>query len=219
VLVPLRLKRDMAITGLDHIIYASPGLESAIGTLRTLTGVEPQPGGSHSGRGTRNALLSLSQDTYIEILAPDPTQSTEALARSADRIPPAGRITTWAVKCDDLEEAVDMAAKAGLDLGRIEPMSRARPSGEQIAWRLTRGTPPGDGLVPFLIDWGESPHPAPSAPSGCSLTYFHAEHPDPARIRDCLALLGLQNMLEVSNGPVPRIHAGLQTPNGEVVLM
>jgi hypothetical protein len=102
----------MAITGLDHIIYASPGLESAIGTLRTLTGVEPQPGGSHSGRGTRNALLSLSQDTYIEILAPDPTQSTEALARSADRIPPAGRITTWAVKCDDLEEAVDMAAKA-----------------------------------------------------------------------------------------------------------
>jgi hypothetical protein len=208
----------MAIIGLDHIIYAAPDLERAVEDVRALTGVEPMRGGSHPGRGTRNALLSLGSTTYIEILTPDPTQPAEALALAADRIPPTPRITTWAAKCDDLEDAVKAAARGGLDLGRLEPMSRTLPSGSQLTWRLTRGTSPGDGLVPFLIDWGESPHPAVTAPSGCLLRYFRAEHPDPIRVRDYLALLGLQDVLEVSKGPVPRLLAGLLTPNGHIEL-
>ncbi len=208
----------MAITGLDHIIYAAPDLQRAMEYIRALTGIEPIRGGAHPGRGTQNALVSLGSDTYIEILAPDPTQSAEALALAADRIPATGRIINWAAKCDDLEEALDTAAQSDLDLGRIEPMSRTLPSGGQLAWRLTRGDPPGDGLVPFLIDWSESPHPAPSAPSGCALHFFRAEHPDPGPIRDYLGLLGLRDELEVSQGPVPRILAGRVTPNGPVVL-
>ena len=209
----------MAITGLDHIIYATPDLDLGIEEIRALTGVEPMLGGSHPGRGTRNALLSLGPDTYIEILAPDPAQSAEALACAADQIPSTGRLAAWAAKCDDLEGVMKTAAQGALDLGRIESMSRTRPSGEQLAWRLTRGTSPADGLVPFLIDWGESPHPARSAPTGCSLRYFRGEHPDPAHVRNYLALLGLEDVLEVFRGPVPRMLAGLLTPNGEVVLV
>ena len=208
----------MAVTGLDHIIYASPDLERAIEKVRALTGVEPVHGGSHPGRGTQNALVSLGPDTYIEILAPDPSQSTEALALAADRIPATGRVINWAAKCGDLEEAVKTASRDDLDLGHIEPMSRTLPSGGQLAWRLTRGALLADGLIPFLIDWGESSHPAVTAPSGCALQYFRAEHPDPVRVRDYLALLGLQDVLSVSQGPVPRILVGLTTPNGHVVL-
>jgi hypothetical protein len=208
----------MAIKGLDHLVYASPDLQQAIEAVRALTGVEPVLGGSHPGRGTQNALLSLGADSYIEILAPDRAQSAEALARSADRIPEAPRVIGWAAKCDDLERAVEMAASGGLDLGRIEAMSRTLPTGEQLAWRLTRGTPPGDGLVPFLIDWGETPHPAPRAPSGCHLRSLQAEHPDPVRVKEYLALLGLQGTLEVAHGPVARLLMTLVTPNGEVVL-
>jgi hypothetical protein len=208
----------MAVTGLDHIIYASPDLRRAMEEVRALTGVEPVRGGSHPGRGTQNALLSLGPDTYIEILAPDPAQSPDALALAADRIPATARIINWAAKCDDLEEALAIAGRGGLDLGRIEPMSRALPSGGELAWRLTRGALLAGGLVPFLIDWGESPHPAPSAASGCALEYLRAEHPDPVRVRDYLALLGLQDVLEVSRGPAPLIRAGLSTPGGSVEL-
>jgi glyoxalase-like protein len=208
----------MAVTGLDHIIYAAPDLERGIEEIRALTGVEPVRGGSHPGRGTRNALLSLGQATYIEILAPDPSQPAEARARAAERIPATARIIGWAAKCDDLEGAVSKASSRGLDLGRIESMSRTLPSGEQLAWRLTRGDSPGDGLVPFLIDWGESQHPALSAPSGCSLKYLRAEHPDPARIKNYVALLALHDVLEVTQGPVPRIFAGLSSPNGLIVI-
>ena len=208
----------MAVTGLDHIIYATPDLEAAMEEIAALTGVEPMLGGSHTGKGTRNALLSLGPDTYIEILGPDPAQSAEELALAAERIPELNRIVTWAAKCDDLEAALQTASEGKLDLGHVEPMSRALPSGGQLAWRLTRGASPGDGLVPFLIDWGDSQHPAPGAPQGCSLRFFRAEHPDPARIREYLALLGLEGVLEVSEGPEPRLMAGLSTPNGEIVL-
>lgn len=208
----------MAAGGLDHIIYAVPDLERGIDEVRTLTGVEPMRGGSHPGRGTRNALLALGSDTYVEILAPDPAQPPEALARAASRIPATARITTWAAKCDDLEDVVRTAGMSGLDLGRIEDMSRTLPSGDELTWRLTRETVQGDGLVPFLIDWGESAHPARSAPPGCTLRSLRAEHPDPVRIMHYLALLGLQDVLEVSRSPVPRMEAVLSTPAGEVVL-
>ena len=111
-----------------------------------------------------------------------------------------------------------MAASGGLDLGRIEAMSRTLPTGEQLAWRLTRGTPPADGLIPFLIDWGETRHPSPSAPSGCHLRSLRAEHPDPVRVKEYLALLGLQGAIGVAGGPQARLLATLSTPNGEVVL-
>ena len=208
----------MAITALDHIVYASPDLSLAIERVSALTGVQPVRGGSHSGRGTRNALFSLGSDQDVEVLAPDPTQPPEALARATNRIPAKARITTWVAKCNDLEEAIRTAAQHGLDLGHIEAMSRSLPSGDQLSWRLTRGAEPGEGLVPFLIDWSTTPHPALSSPTGCALRFFRAEHPDPFRVRDYLALLGLQDALEVSYGPEPRLLAGLSTPNGEVVL-
>jgi hypothetical protein len=186
--------------------------------VRTLTGVQPAYGGAHPGRGTRNALSSLCSDRYVEILAPDPAQPPEALAQAVKRIPAQARITTWAAKCDDLAGALRIATRSALDLGHIEAMSRSLPTGDQLAWRLTRGAEPGDGLVPFLIDWSTAAHPALSSPQGCALRFFRAEHPDPGRIRDYLAVLGLQDVLEVSYGPEPRITAGLSTPHGDVVL-
>lgn len=209
----------MAVHGLDHIIYATPDLDAAMAEVEERTGVRPVYGGSHTGRGTRNALFSLGADTYIEILAPDPTQPPEAQALAGVRIPATPRITTWAAKCDDLEAAHARAAAVGLDMGPIEDMQRERPDADVLRWRLTRRHDlPGDGLVPFIIDWGDSDHPAPAAPAGCSLLSFRAEHPDPDTVRAYLEALDLANVLPVSRGDAPRLIATLATPRGEVEL-
>ena len=55
-----------------------------------------------------------------------------------------------------------------------------------LAWSLAynhyTAPLPGDGLVPFLIDWA-SPSPATTAPDGCELVSLRAEHPDPTRYK------------------------------------
>jgi hypothetical protein len=96
-------------------------------------------------------------------------------------------------------------------------MSRARPDGVRLTWRLTV-TPrlPGDGLVPFLIDWGKTPHPAGSAPAGCTLLELRAEHPEPQCIRPLLQALDAE--LRLSVGPAPALIATLKTPAGRVEL-
>jgi Glyoxalase-like domain len=95
-------------------------------------------------------------------------------------------------------------------------MTRARPDGVVLHWRLTSGQRPGDGLVPFLIDWGESEHPSSSAPAGCTLVSLRGEHPEPGRIAAWLAALDLD--LPLAAGPRPALYAELDTPRGRVML-
>ncbi|HVS08344.1 MAG TPA: VOC family protein, partial [Planctomycetota bacterium] len=165
---------------LDHLVYAVSDLEVGIAHFERLLGVRAAPGGSHRGLGTRNALLSLGPDCYLEIIAPDPEQPDPPRPRpfGVDRLQ-SGRLVTWAVKAGDLERRVETARRAGYDPGEVRSMSRERPDGMRLEWRLTlRSEPAGDGLVPFLIDWGGTPSPAQQAARGCRLIALRAVHPE-----------------------------------------
>jgi glyoxalase-like protein len=86
-----------------------------------------------------------------------------------------------------------------------------------LSWRLTYpDLAEGDGLVPFLIDWGDSPHPARTAPGTIRLVDLHGEHPAPAAIGERLARLGLD--LRIVAAPIPALIAALDTPRGRIEL-
>ena len=182
---------------LDHLVYATADLEATVAEFAGATGVAPVAGGRHDGRGTRNYLVALGPTSYLEIIGPDVERPAEPEAmpfRVGELDGP--RLITWAVHPPDLEAAV---AAAGIDLGPIQPMSRTTPAGELLSWRLTVADPePYDGIVPFLIDWGDTTHPAASGLPSVELLEFAATHPQPAEVNAVLDALGLD--LPVTQG-------------------
>ena len=107
------------------------------------------------------------------------------------------------------------ARSHGYDLGEVASMQRATPTGAVLRWRLTLGAAAG-GLVPFLISWGDTEHPARSAPRGLILESFHLEHPDPASLAPLLDALGAD--AELRPAAAPALIARLSGPNGSTVL-
>ena len=201
---------------IDHLVYATPELAPTVRDLGSRLGIELTPGGRHVGLGSMNFLAVLGSGAYLEVLGPDP----DAPAHN----PPFGlagltepRLATWAVRVPDLAGAVKRARAAGYDPGEIRSMSRRREDGVLLEWRLAYPeSDTGDGVVPFLIDWGDSPHPSAGAASGVELLSFTAEHPRPDLITAKLAALGVS--LAVTEGPRPALRAVLRSPAGEVVL-
>ncbi len=208
----------MEAVEVDHLVYAVPDLDEGVRELEKRLGVRAAPGGRHEGLGTHNALLALGEEAYLEIIAPDPSQPAPGRPRpfGVDALR-SGRLVTWAGRVRDLDAQVAAARNAGFDPGPVLAMSRARPDGVRIAWRLTlRAEPAGDGLVPFLIDWGATPSPALTSPRGATLLELHAEHPDPAAVSRALAALGAS--LRVERGPAPALRARIAAPVGVVEL-
>jgi len=186
--------------------------------IATLLGVTPAPGGQHRGRGTRNALVRLGPRTYLEIVGPDPDQPPPTRPRwfSIDRLREP-RLVTWAAAAADIEGLANRAERSGVGIGPVQQGHRTRADGVELSWRFTDPTVVScDGIVPFLIDWGTSPHPAVTAPWGGELVALRAEHPDPASVDSRLRVLDLD--LAVTRGEAPALVATIRTLRGDVEL-
>jgi len=204
-------------TMLDHLVYAAPDLDQAIDDIERRLGVRPAPGGKHAGGLTHNALLSLGAGSYLELIAPVRDSALTAGLPFGLETVTEPRLIAWAFSVDDIEGRVEAAKKKGYDPGAVASGGRDLPGGSSLNWRLTnRPKPAGDGLVPFLIQWLSDPHPSKTAPSGCQFVLLRAEHPDPAGIEAVFDALAVK--MEAVSGPVPRLIATLDTPNGRVEL-
>lgn len=210
-----------AVDAVDHLLLAVPDLDAGIAWVERRTGVRAVFGGSHPGRGTRNALLSLGGRRYLEILAPDPAQAgaTSALAELTAVSEP--RLVAWAAASSDLDAFVAHAKAGGLGVEGPAAGQRARPDGRMLSWRAADLTGPeaaaAGSVVPFFIEWSAgTPHPSNDSPAGCVLDDLRFEHPDPERCMRLLRLAGIA--AAVVAGKAPGLHAVLATAKGRVEL-
>jgi Glyoxalase-like domain len=204
---------------IDHLVYACPDLDAAMAEITRLTGVRPQDGGQHPGLGTHNALLSLGDRTYLEIIAPDPDHPGTGQQQpfGLDHLT-APALRAWAAAPRDLDAAVRQARAEGFQYGDIVTGHRRIPGDGELSWRMT--TYANDGavaVVPFLIDWGNQRHPAQTAPPGLRLTEFSILSPDPEQVIRQLRAAGID--LPVAHADVPALRAVLTGPQDTHIVL
>lgn len=199
----------------DHLLLGVPNLEEGIAWVEEKTGVQAILGGRHPGIGTHNALLSLGAKQYLEIIAPDPTQTTIAPHFAFVQLATEPRLLTWAAATTNIEEIAAKAKLAGFALNGPNAGSRTRPDGRTLSWK-TLFLQHGLGLrIPFFIEWDNaSLHPSEDSPSGCSLRSFIMESSQPTELRVMLKQLGID--ADISYGDEPRMKVVLDTPKGIV---
>jgi hypothetical protein len=227
--------RTERMTKLDHLVWAVPQLEPAVDQLREQWGCTVLPGGRHPRWGTWNALVPLRSRSYLEIIAPHPeppVSGGRVFDLDALREP---RLVTWAVRPRErpggmtapspaevsggLGTLVERVRKAGVELGEVSRGARRTADGRRLEWFLSDpfATRLG-GVVPFLIAWGETPHPSGDGPSEVVLRSLELFHPDPAAVEGALLALGQKETIPVREASEPRLLALLDTPRGTVEL-
>jgi hypothetical protein len=201
---------------LDHILLGCTLLTSGIELVAKRTGVRAAFGGVHPGRGTENALLSLGERHYLEIIALDPLQSDAPDHYGlAKLIVP--RLVGWAAHPGDLNSLATRLRDADIAFDGPNPGSRKRPDGRLLQWKTLNLKDDHAGLLPFFIEWSaDSVHPSSDSPAGCRIVRFEIATPEPEQLSKAVAILGID--VKIAKAKYAQLRATIAGPKGELVL-
>lgn len=213
-IAPIQQQQQPAAV-IDHFILAINDLARGVADFERMTGVKPVFGGVHPGGGTQNALASLGDGRFIEVLAPDPKQPNpkepiEGLAGLKKLTP-----KWWALGTTD-----SFALQARLNAREIEttgnrPGSRALPDGSRLQWSTFDIARPNHPWMPFFIHWTDpAKQPSRTAPGGCRLESVQIEDPNPDPLTHVLNTAGVK--VTLTKSAASRMTIVLQCPKGRV---
>lgn len=172
----------------DHVSYAAEpdGLHATAERLAAQLGVTPVEGGIHPRFGTRNIILPLAHERYVEVVevldhpSADKAPFGQAVRQRSEL---GGGWLGWVVRVDalsDLEERLGRSAVDG---------NRRMPDGREFKWRQlgVRGLQ-SDPQLPYFVEWdADSPHPSDEAHTQVTMTSMQIAG-DPDRVKDWLGL-------------------------------
>lgn len=150
----------------DHLVFAAgpDGLDAAVERLGELLGAEFKDGGFHPAFGTRNHILPLADDRYLEVVEVlEHPAAEKALFGQAvrARTEMGGGWLGWVLSVDDLapyEQRLDRPSVKGV---------RHFPDGRTLEWQQIgiKGLM-ADPQLPYFLKWESDPSVLPSALNG-----------------------------------------------------
>ena len=142
------------LTGIDHLIIATPDLDDAVDRLARL-GIEAGGGGVHPALGTQNRLAWFG-DSYLELISvTDPARAAESwLGGPTARLieERGGGFVGFALSSNDLQADLASVRTKGSTLVGPVPGERRRPDGAIVRWNLAVPSLVGPTAPPFLIE-------------------------------------------------------------------
>jgi len=133
----------------DHVIMTVRDLDGAAARLLATHGLQSAAGGRHVGLGTGNRIVPLG-DSYVELMAVvDSEEAKDSLLAHwvVEQTADGDRLAAWCLRTDDID---GVASRLGLT---SEPMSRRRPDGVELAWRLAGLETALSTGLPLFIQW------------------------------------------------------------------
>ena len=208
----------------DHFVVGISNLDLGMKLIEDMTGVRPVYGGNHPHIGTHNALISLGERSYLEIIAPDPDADPAILdpqlrAQFMDPLKQMNSLTPylWAVGSNDLDRTAALLKSEGIELSDPEPGSRNKPDGSHLQWRASFIEQPQLPGLPFFIQWIDPDiSPPRDSPKGCQLESFSLSGPNSQILEGMAKRLSMD--FEVFTAEKPGIHISLDCPSGPVKL-
>jgi len=202
-------------TVLDHILLGCSDLDRGIAFVEEHTGVRAVFGGVHPGRGTRNALLSLGERHYLEIIAPDRQQAGAPDTRQLKELVEP-RLVGWAAHPGDINQFAIHLRSAGVDFEGPTPGSRKRSDGRVLQWTTVALKNDGQGVLPFFIEWSAGTiHPSIDAPPGCKIERFTISSPNQVGVQDLCSVLKLD--VHVEHAEKSQLSTRIAGLNGHVM--
>jgi len=200
-------------TQIDHIILGISDLDQGMASFEQLTGVRPVYGGKHPG-GTHNALVSLGDGLYVELIAIQGDAATPpgslAGLKTLRTLTPIG----WAVSSTNAADIRKRMDSAGFPLTEPSGGSRATPAGATLSWQSLELQKKFDE-APFFIVWGaQSPHPSTTSPTGCKLQQWRIAGPNRAALEQLRRTLDLP--IDIAETAASAFRLSLACPKGSV---
>lgn len=209
-------EREEVPTMLDHILLGCSDLDRGIAFVENHSGVRAAFGGVHPGRGTRNALLSLGEKHYLEIIAPDPQQPGAPDHYGLLKLTEP-HLVGWAAHPGDLDQLATRLRKANIAFDGPNPGSRKRPDGRLLQWKTLNLKEDYAGLLPFFIEWSaDTIHPSADSPAGCRIVGFEIATPAPEQLTKTVAILGLD--VKIAKAEHAQLRATIAGPKGELAV-
>ncbi|MEZ7198130.1 VOC family protein [Pseudodesulfovibrio karagichevae] len=208
-------------TRLDHIVIAATDMERGVAWTEKTLGVRVPRGGVHETMGTRNHVMRIGEEMFLEIIAINPDGPVPAKPRWFGLDDPSVRarldrspaFLAWVANTDDLDAFLDAAP---MSFGRATPVSRG-----ELNWRFalpSDGRLLAGGMLPYAIQWRTESHPALAMPDlGCRLLGLDIYHPYPEWLGSVLNAVGPVDLVQVHPLPPlepPRMAARIDTPEG-----
>ncbi len=204
---------------IDHIVYTVPDLAAAMDWFEEISGIRPTFGGYHTTQGTKNAVVNLGNQRYLEILAADEENTAIQPPRwmGVDFLEKA-QMTRWSLKSNDLPNDSAILKNYHKEMGRIQGGQRKTTSGNLLTWEMIMPlAAPQLEVMPFMTDWQNSAvHPTDSMPQQCQLIDMQFIHPTPNLLVPTLTKLALD--LDLVVGETISIKAIIQCPKGIITI-
>ncbi|MBJ3777275.1 VOC family protein [Acuticoccus mangrovi] len=134
------------IAGLDHVVILVPDLADAMARYEAL-GFVVTPGGRHD-IGSHNALIGFGETGYIELIA---FERANPQHRWYQALAHGGGLIDVCLASDDIDQDAAALTGAGVPMAPVVAMSREKPDGTCLAWRLSFPEGADAGVMPFII--------------------------------------------------------------------